>query len=315
MFLLKSLLGNILLLAAFLAALQKQKDNEKIVEKNALPVSAEKSLLPDTNPLIRAYAKNPDVSACENCCPRPKATRTVTETGHITVTCTHSFSSDRIQSTTVRFTSTEELLRTITQTVNFVDTTTVISSTQVTTFETTEQARYRIFTKTETVFTDFAIATIIRTTRSLSTRTVSTLVFTTTTSTIFATVSSQSIFTTTSTSTLNVPVVSLVITTQGAGAVTSTVTSTFIELTDLLLPDQSVTFTESFTITTSTLLESSFVLGTATVDNRNPTAVINVTVTNTLTGTVILNTNNFVDFTSAVSTRVYSKLYPIEIIP
>lgn len=270
-------------------------------------------LFEDANPLLKAFAREPNKAACKDCCPRPKATVTVTETGHITVTCTHTRSSDRTQLTTVRFTSTVTSLNRKTEKVNFINTTTVVVSRQVTVFETTEAARYRIFTKTQTVFTSFAIATVVKTTRVPSTRRISTLVFTTTTSTVFTTVTSQSIIFSTSISTFVVDAVTLVITTVPFD-LTSTFTSTRVDLVGTTLPNSPVSFIRTITTTTASFLTTSFFLGTATNDQRTSTALVILDPTVTTTFRITTNTANVVEYTTGATTLTFSELYPLPLI-
>lgn len=270
-------------------------------------------LLVDAHPLLKAYAIEPNKSACKDCCPRPKATVTVTETGHMTVTCTHTRSSDRTQLTTVRFTSTITSLATKTEKVNFINTTTIVVSRQVTYFSTTEAARYRVFTKTQTVFTSFAIATVIRTTRVPSTRLVSTLVFTTTTSTVFTTLTSQSVVTSTSLSTISINAVTLIITTV-LFDITSTVTSTTVELGATTLPNSPISIIRSVTSSTSTLILTSFYLGTETIDNQDVTDYVFTIAVATSFVPVTTNTANVVDYTSGLTTLTFSQLYPITVV-
>lgn len=298
--------------ACSLAALQIVEQQEKLAVTLIPTATGGVTLLPD-GPELKAYARTPDKAACRDCCPRPKATVTVTETGYTTVTCTHTHSSDRIQTTTVRFTSTASVLVTSTERVNFINTTTVIVSSQVTFFETTELAKYRIFTKTQTVFTSFAIATATRTTRSASTRTLRTLSLTTLLTTTFTSVSTQFIETTTLTSDVTVEVVSLdLVTVERQLTITSTVTAvSFIPTT---LPNSVQYFTESFTLNTRTFTEFFTELVTNTVDEREPTEYDVVTPRRTLTQFVTTNTGNVVIYDSATTVLTFSELYPLTFI-
>jgi hypothetical protein len=115
----------------------------------------------------------PDNKACKDCCPRPKATVTVTSTAYTTEVCTHTISRDRTQFTTVRFTNTFSTITTRTKSINFINTTTIIGSRQVTTFHTVLAIKYNYFTIFTTIFTSWQLATAVFTTRIPTTRTTS----------------------------------------------------------------------------------------------------------------------------------------------
>lgn len=294
-----------------LAALQLVEQEKLAVALVPTP-TIDVSFYPD-GPELKAFARTPDKAACRDCCPRAKATVTVTETGYTTITCTHTHSSDRIQTTTVRFTSTASVLATSTERVNFINTTTVVVSTQVTFFETTELAKYRIFTKTQTIFTSFAIATAFRTTRSASTRTLRTLSLTTLTGTVFTTLSTQFLETVTLTSDVTVEVVSLTLLTV-TRPFTTTSTVTAVSFVATTLPNSTQYFTNSITLVLDTITIVTNVLVLNTVDDREPTAQDIITPKATVTTFLTTNTGNVVQYASATTVLTFSELYPLTFI-
>ncbi len=286
-----------LLLFSFINGLQK---NDLVLGKPG------EKVVPD--PLVTKT--DLDKAACKDCCPRPKATVTVTETGYLTVTCTHTRSSDRTEFTTVRFTRTVESVLTQTEQVNFVKTTTVVTSRQITTFATKTAVSFRYFTTTQTVFTSFGIATVTRTTRTLTTRFISTLVFTTTTRTDIFTVTVQTVETSVSSSTLSIGLVDLQITTI-TEVITETGTLTVPIFDRRTLQNSPTTFFSTSAATATILGFPIFVLLQSFVTEDDLVSSIATRWgTRTFFDTVSINTALVGYFTVATSTKTYSRLYP-----
>lgn len=262
------------------------------------------------------YAIPANSKACKNCCPRPKATVTVTSTAYETEVCTHTISRDRTQFTTVRFTNTISTIVTRTNKINFINTTTIIGSRQVTTFHTILAVSYKYFTLTSTVFTSWALATAQFTTRVPTTRTTSRLVIQT------LTVPNQSVLTiqtlvtvpTTLFQTLGGTIVT-------AEIVTSTVTSTSL-IPDFVpswtqYQDSPVSITSFNFYTESSLLTNIWL---------NPTS-IGLWISEVIEGeifaeTTVLTTFTATEFTgtivvpaTSVGTITFSRIYPPPPIP
>lgn len=264
-------------------------------------------------PALKAYALPVNKSACKECCPRPKATVTVTETGYSTVTCTHTISSDRTQTTTVRFTNTVRSVRTQTSRVNFTNTSTIVSSRQITTFRTTNTVQFRVFTSTITVLTSFTIVTMQSTVLVPTTRTSSTLVFTTTTTTLFTTFTEEVVSTQTLTSSLFASVVVLEVTTVDT-LLTVTATDTQLSFGIATLPETTWSSIRTSSATYFSFTTILVLVGTAFSFLPTPTFFDGTEASLTSTNILVATTATVADFTIETTTLTFSYLTPIQVI-
>lgn len=252
-----------------------------------------------------------ETKPCKDCCPRPKATVTITETYFSTEICTHTRSFTRTQLTTVRFTDTVSSVVTRTNKINFTNTTTVVGSRQVTSYHTIFAIKQNTFTVTTTIFTSFQLATVISTTRLPSTRTVSTLVIGETTTTERTTLTLQTIITEVTTSTTTFDLTTNVVVTINS-AEPSTVSEAILSGIVTVLQDTPYTIASTWSSTQSYLFTNFFLdnLKTGSYTSTLYTLTRSETPFVTRTFTRSIYTNDIASIFSVTTTITFSKLYP-----